>query len=200
MVKRSKKVLAKDRSSTPPLLTRGHGFNSFNEDTQTTPKRKFIPPISEETLSTPPSRPWNIQVQSARKNHHSGKCLKRAQSISGTVRRSTRLSTNGVQLEGIKLDLRPLNSIDQQIENRVNEMRKIDYEKLKRELIKRGKVKRTPKSRKQRPVYNLMDPDSVNRKFVDDEAAYLLENGETDQEFQRRPGAVYFRRLIFDNV
>lgn len=82
----------------------------------------------------------------------------------------------------------------------MNELANVDTIELKRELAERGKVHMTPVNKHQRPTYNLLNPDSINRKFIDEEAIRLLdEGGDENGRFWARPGAIYFPRVIFAN-
>jgi hypothetical protein len=88
--------------------------------------------------------------------------------------------------------------LEKQIHDRMNELQNIDFTELKRKLAKRGKVTVTPKNKRQRPTYNLLNPDSINRKFIDQEAIRLLDDGgDENDRFQSRPGAIYLQRAIF---
>lgn len=80
----------------------------------------------------------------------------------------------------------------------MKELQSADNQDLRRELAERGKIKVTPENKAQRPTYDLQNPESVVRRFVDDEAARLLDQGE-DRDFHSKPGFNYLARTLFGN-
>ncbi|KAI6205050.1 hypothetical protein M3Y94_00748300 [Aphelenchoides besseyi] len=139
---------------------------------------------TSEEPGTPVSRPWKDQVKSARKNHPHAKRMSLAR-LHGPIRHSLR---SAAALE----ESPKLSRENKLIKEKMEEIRNFDNRELKRQLKELGKNMVTPLVNG-RVTYDLLNPTSINRKYIDDTAEMNLEEGiePGESELLKRPGIQY---------
>ncbi|KAI6173191.1 hypothetical protein M3Y98_01055700 [Aphelenchoides besseyi] len=139
---------------------------------------------TSEEPGTPVSRPWKDQVKSARKNHPYAKRMSLPR-LHGPIRHSLR---SAAALE----ESPKLSRENKLIKEKMEEIRNFDSRELKRQLKELGKNMVTPLVNG-RVTYDLLNPKSINRKYIDDAAEMNLEEGiePGESELLKRPGIQY---------
>ncbi|CAD5207241.1 unnamed protein product [Bursaphelenchus okinawaensis] len=146
-----------------------------------------------------PIVPFKDVVRFVRQQYH-GNTPRRSKSPSRTLRRSLR---NAAGPSSSFLDDLPKaeSGFNAKIRQQMTYYTTYDQRKLRKELAVKGQGKSTPEGLK-KPVYDLMNPASVDRKFVDDLAEMHLENGTEpgEPEVATAEGSQYLQRQLFNKL
>ncbi|KAI6229683.1 hypothetical protein M3Y99_01143400 [Aphelenchoides fujianensis] len=166
---------------TPVSKTHKTPTNSQSQGSNKQSQQPVIRMDLNDFAESPTGRPWKDIVKSKRERMPAGK--RRSSIPPVRTRHSTRLAGEHVVEEP------PLSRENQLIRQRMDELQQVDNRELKRRLKEQGKQTVTPDN-KGRVTYDLMNPASINRKFIDDQAEYFLEEGlePGTSEFLQRPG------------
>ncbi|CAD5210691.1 unnamed protein product [Bursaphelenchus xylophilus] len=160
-----------------------------------TPECSKSPEGSKKVVDdSTPTLPYK-EVLKIMKKHYRDQTPTRSKSPS-RCRRSLRL--NAIEASEPLPSFENPNTFNNRIRRRMIELQNLDTRKLRHELSSQPSALETPAGA-DRPIYNLMNASSVNRKYVDDMAEEHLEGGTMpgESELQKEEGARFLQRVLF---